>query len=105
MNVLPPDRVRRVILGIVSFVWLPLAGLGWYAATFLPKRAPGLLRRVLVAIAAEFFLLLFLASLVGLVWAVAAPKWLEPIAQKAGGRLLLLFLLLVTGIVVLAALR
>jgi membrane-bound metal-dependent hydrolase YbcI (DUF457 family) len=88
--------VRRALLGVLSLGWLPLSGFAWYAVTFPPQRPPDLFRQALLVIASEFLLALFMASAIGLMWAIAAPKWVAMLADHMAKQLsfLLLFLVL-----------
>jgi len=58
-----------------------------------PQRPINLVNRLLLALAAEFFLALIIASLAGLIWAIATPRWLEDCAVKATNRLIVVFFL------------
>ena len=85
---MPHDAQGRWILGALSvgFLWVfpPL----WWEITFEDKQGRTLWQAILHAAFSEFFLMLILASLAGVIWAVAAPVWLEALGRMLGRKLL-----------------
>ncbi|MGA2140461.1 MAG: hypothetical protein ABSH14_16505 [Verrucomicrobiia bacterium] len=58
-----------------------------------PARQQSWSERIASAISWEFFVALFIASCVGFIWAVAAPRWLEKLSGKTSLRVIILLLL------------
>ena len=100
--VLPRDPVRRVLLGVVSLGWLPPSGFAWFMVTFPPQRPPGLFGQAFQIVASEFLITLFIVSAIGLIWAIATPRWVAMVADGMTKRLWLMFILALIAIGALA---
>lgn len=70
-----PVRVGdRILLGVVAVPVATLAGLGFAAILTAPAEELRLLTRL---IASELVGLIFVVAALALIWAVAAPAWIE----------------------------
>jgi hypothetical protein len=85
-NFLPTSAAGRVVAGLLSAALLVPAAAGLYGLTLLPA-ARTATQWVVLAACGEFLGGLAVVSGCGLVWAVAAPGWLPPLAWRYGRRL------------------
>ncbi len=100
----------RIVTGVASLFVLPLGvlGCGGCILAFLSpaiRRNGGLSVAAALAIAFELCLSITLTGAASLIWAVAAPKWLEKFLQsliKKTTRWLVVFLLFILGCAVIA---
>ena len=88
-NLLPHSLAGRLALGLLSAIYIPPSGLFLFALTFgrpaLRSWGDWLARVALW----EFFAALLGVSVCGLIWAVAAPRWLPPLAYRCARHLCL----------------
>lgn len=74
----PRDLFGRLALGLVSLLLAPASGLILFSLVFGPGVKPLAWHdRIALLLLEEFLLGLFLFFSVGLLWAIAAPRWLE----------------------------
>ena len=90
-NFLPHDFIGRLALGLLSAIFIPPSAVFLFAFTFAPAAATWGWWLVRISLW-EFFAALLAASVCGLIWAVAAPKWLPVYALRYSRRLGLLAL-------------
>lgn len=88
---LPNDIMGRMALGGLCATYLPFSALCLYGLTFAPQ-APTWVAWLIRAAVWEFMLALTMASLFGLIWAIAAPAWVRAHALRWTLRLCLLSL-------------
>ena len=95
---LPKSILGRIAFGIVCLPLLAFSGVFVYAFLYgiLSGRWHGdtLVGIVFHWLAGAIFEALFLFSLLGLIWSIAAPAWVNHLFQRAANRLMLLLFLL-----------
>ena len=97
----PHSRLwSRVGWGAVSLFVLFMCGGALYIHYTDPKPAHDLATKISSAVIAEFLWAMFLFSCFALIWAVATPKWVEQLWEKATGKAVLFLLLLALTCVV-----
>jgi hypothetical protein len=90
----------RVGWGILSLFVLFISGSALYVHYTDPEPSPDTATRLSSAVVAEFLFAMFLFSFFALIWALAAPTWVERLWEKATRKALLFLLLLVLTCVV-----
>jgi hypothetical protein len=89
-NLLPKDIKGRVACALASAVLLPLSGICLWPLTFGPLN-PAMPWFVCAALWELFAAMMGVGACL-LIWAIATPAWLPPIAHRWAGRLALLLL-------------
>ena len=86
----PDERswVYRVILGAMMFPMLLLFGTGFYYRfkdnwQLDPESKTPVFDRIVEIIGTEIHVAFFIASLLGVIWAIAAPEWLYGALDKS----------------------
>jgi hypothetical protein len=92
--------LSRVGWGVLSLFVLFISGSALYVNYTDPEPSPDTATRISSGVVVEFLFGMFLFSFFGLIWAVAAPKWVERLWEKATREALLFLLLLVLTCVV-----
>ncbi len=74
-EILPRTATGRFMLAILSIPFIVISGypLWFLATTPLPPNA----KKFAIAICCQFLSVLFGTSLMGLIWSIATPRWLE----------------------------
>ena len=90
-GLLPNDVLGRIALGLLSAVFLPVAGVCLFGLTLAPPPSGFGLWLIRVALW-EFFAALLCASACGLLWSIVAPNWLPRYAHRFARHLSLLAL-------------
>jgi hypothetical protein len=81
----PRDVLGRIVLGFCSLFFLPLFGGFLVGLWFLPRpQAP--LESAISWAASVFLGTLVAYFLTGLIWAIAQPKWLEPVVEVVASK-------------------
>ncbi len=94
------SRWSRVGWGAVSLFVLFVCGGALYVHYTDPKPSPDVAAKISSAVIVEFLVAMSLFSCFALIWAVAAPKWVEHLWEKATWKAVLFLLLLVLTCVV-----
>jgi hypothetical protein len=92
---LPRSLVGRVVLLALSACAIPFAGGALYGLAIGRGPAGGGVGVVLTRLAVgEFFAALFATGSVGIIWAVATPRWLPVVAWRVMGWMVICLLIL-----------
>ena len=88
--------IYRVVLGLTMLPMLVLFGLGLYfratgAWNFAEEESiPGFLEHIALMVSWELHVAFFICSVLAVIWAVATPKWVERVWDKAADHALAL---------------
>jgi hypothetical protein len=72
----------RLLLGVLALTVAILSGWGCWVAFFQSKRPIGVLDAITQFVIHDAILAVFILCLLALVWAVAAPRWLERLIER-----------------------
>ncbi|MBI5758542.1 MAG: hypothetical protein HZA46_08500 [Planctomycetales bacterium] len=81
----PRDVLGRIALALIALLFGPISGAFLFAMLFVQNRQnpDRWVRLVIVEVALAFFTF----SVVGLIWAIATPRWLESALPRVAARL------------------
>lgn len=91
---LPRTFLGRFQLACLSLIFLPFSAWFLYVVAFAPRPPGNLAEWIARFVFGEFFGVLFVVSVLGLIWAVATPPWLETILERASAKLLLVLMVI-----------
>ena len=89
---LPTSVSGRLGLGAACLVLLPPSAVFLYCFHFVAPPWPGIVGNAFRCIVEMLCLAFFLFSLMGLTWAIATPRWVGILFQKAVGHLMVVLL-------------
>jgi hypothetical protein len=95
----PRDLAGRIALAVSSLFFVPVSGFLFYGMIRKPFPANGL-DKAFHLIVEELLGALFLFFAVGFIWAIATPRWLEPILRSAETKLSIGLLLISASLLI-----
>jgi hypothetical protein len=88
---LPKTLGGRIMLALLTLVLLPPSGILAFVLFFVAEPEPDVTGQIVMAICADFLLVLFAVCVLGFVWALFAPPRMERLAESVSRHLLRVF--------------